>query len=134
MMGCKRLGLQRSGIHFEIDVYSGPCANYNRKSPFHLRLPIAVHLRKNQRFAEAQRWFHYTFDQTSSVKATLRPKCFWCRRFWLEADVEKIADLLTLVNKPEAECRARKLPAKNSVLCLASIPVVWLRNRKPEEP
>ena len=43
----------------------GPYANYNWELFFHIPLTIAVHLSKNQRFAEAQRWFHYIFDPTS---------------------------------------------------------------------
>jgi len=44
----------------EIDVAEcGPYANYNWELFFHIPLTIAVHLSKTQRFAEAQRWFHY---------------------------------------------------------------------------
>ena len=46
----------------EIDVAEhGPYANYNWELFFHVPLTIAVHLSKSQRFAEAQRWFHYIF-------------------------------------------------------------------------
>ena len=49
----------------EIDLREGgPYANYNWELLFHVPLTIAVHLSKNQRFAEAQRWFHYIFDPT----------------------------------------------------------------------
>src|SRR6185503_9026442 len=42
----------------EIDVSEGgPYANYNWEMFYHIPLMIAVHLSKNQRFAEAQRWF-----------------------------------------------------------------------------
>src|SRR5262249_35269751 len=45
-----------------IDVSpSGPYANYNWELFYHIPVMIAVHLSKNQRFAEAQRWFHYVF-------------------------------------------------------------------------
>ena len=50
----------REGQHVpkEIDlVDGGPYANYNWELLFHVPLTIAVHLSKNQRFAEAQRWF-----------------------------------------------------------------------------
>ena len=44
----------------EIDVSEhGAYAIYNWELLFHVPLTIAVHLSKNQRFAEAQRWFHY---------------------------------------------------------------------------
>ena len=40
-------------------------------------LTIAVHLSKNQRFAEAQRWFHYIFDPTSTDTSVPVPQRFW---------------------------------------------------------
>src|SRR5713226_1802690 len=57
----------------EIDVSEhGSYANYNWELFFHIPLMIAVHLSKTQRFAEAQRWFHYIFDPTSNDK-TVEP-------------------------------------------------------------
>ena len=50
-------------LEFDFDEH-GPYANYNWELFFHVPLTIAVHLSKNQRFAEAQRWFHYIFDPT----------------------------------------------------------------------
>jgi len=51
----------------EIDVSSsGPYANYNWELLFHFPFTVAVHLSKNQRFAESQRWFHYIFDPTDT--------------------------------------------------------------------
>src|SRR5688572_3988762 len=44
-----------------IDLEDGPYANYNWELLFHFPFAVAVHLSKNQRFAEAQRWFHYIF-------------------------------------------------------------------------
>ena len=39
-------------------------------------LTIAIHLSKNQRFAEAQRWFHYLFDPTDDSDGPT-PERFW---------------------------------------------------------
>lgn len=101
----------------EIDVSTGPYANYNWELLFHVPLMIAVHLSKNQRFAEAQRWFHYIFDPTSSDTATPTPKRFWrFRRFRLEKDVQKLDDLLALLSKPDVECSADELKTKTLVL------------------
>ena len=62
----------------EIDVAEhGPYANYNWELFFHIPLTIAVHLSKNQRFAEAQRWFHYIFDPTSNDQSVEPLKRFW---------------------------------------------------------
>jgi hypothetical protein len=47
------------GFPKDIDLRQGGAyANYNWELFFHIPLTIAVHLSKNQRFAEAQRWFH----------------------------------------------------------------------------
>jgi hypothetical protein len=60
-----------------IDVAGGPYANYNWELLFHIPLTIAVHLSKNQRFAEAQRWFHYIFDPTCNDTTQPVPERFW---------------------------------------------------------
>ena len=46
---------------FEFD-YSGAYASYNWELFFHLPLLIAQRLSRNQRFEEAQRWFHTVFN------------------------------------------------------------------------
>ena len=62
----------------EIDfTEGGPYANYNWELFFHIPLTIAVHLSKSQRFAEAQRWFHYVFDPTSNDQTVDPPFRFW---------------------------------------------------------
>lgn len=62
----------------EIDLsIGGPYANYNWELLFHIPLTIAVHLSKNQRFAEAQRWFHYIFDPTCNDTSVPPPQRFW---------------------------------------------------------
>ena len=62
----------------EIDVAEhGPYANYNWELFFHIPLTIAVHLSKTQRFAEAQRWFHYIFNPTSNEQTVDPPMRFW---------------------------------------------------------
>ena len=66
--------------HFpkEIDVREqGPYANYNWELFFHIPLTVAVHLSKTQRFSEAQRWFHFIFDPTSTDQTVAPPERFW---------------------------------------------------------
>lgn len=66
------------GFPKEIEVREGgPYANYNWELFFHIPLTIAVHLSKNQRFAEAQRWFHYIFDPTCNDTSIPTPQRFW---------------------------------------------------------
>src|SRR6266436_9380458 len=55
----------------------GPYANYNWELFFHIPLMVATHLSKNQRFPEAQRWFHYIFDPTSTEQTDDPLKRFW---------------------------------------------------------
>jgi hypothetical protein len=43
-----------------------PYANYNWELLYHIPVAVAVHLSQHQRFAEAQKWFHYVFDPTST--------------------------------------------------------------------
>ena len=94
--------------HFpkEIDVREGgPYANYNWELLFHVPLTIAVHLSKNQRFAEAQRWFHYIFDPTSNDTSVPEPQRFWnFLAFRQSGDVTQIDELLALLSKPASEC------------------------------
>jgi hypothetical protein len=86
----------------EIDVSDdGPYAIYNWELLFHAPLEIAVHLSKNQRFKEAQRWFHFIFDPTSTDKDVAPPKRFWkFLRFRQETDPEFIAEMLRALADP----------------------------------
>ena len=65
------------GPREEIDFSSeGAYAQYNWELFFHAPLLIADKLRTNQRFAEAQKWYHYIFDPTdTSSEAT--PSRYW---------------------------------------------------------
>jgi Tc toxin complex TcA C-terminal TcB-binding domain/Neuraminidase-like domain/Salmonella virulence plasmid 28.1kDa A protein/Putative peptidoglycan binding domain len=50
-------------VEFQAD---GAYAGYNWELFFHVPLLIADRLSKNQRFEEAQRWFHFIFDPTGA--------------------------------------------------------------------
>jgi hypothetical protein len=65
------------GLARQVDVDGGPYSNYNWELLFHVPLTIAVHLSKNQRFAEAERWFHYIFDPTASDQYGPVPGRYW---------------------------------------------------------
>jgi hypothetical protein len=78
----------------EIDVStSGPYANYNWELLYHFPLAIAVHLSKNQRFAEAQRWFHYIFNPTDNSPGPT-PERFWKVEPFHYTDVRLIEQIL----------------------------------------
>jgi hypothetical protein len=102
----------------EIDVsIGGPYANYNWELFFHIPLTVAVHLSKNQRFADAQRWFHYIFDPTCNDKSPRAPTRFWkFLAFRYGADTTPIDDQLLLLSTPDEEIKDPKQKAlKESV-------------------
>ena len=88
----------------EIDVDEHrPYANYNWELFFHIPLTIAVHLSKNQRFAEAQRWFHHIFDPTSNDLSVDPPFRFWkFLAFRKEGDSKQIDEIIRLLSIPRA--------------------------------
>lgn len=93
-----------------IDVSDdGPYAVYNWELFFHAPLAVAVHLSKNQRFAEAQKWFHFIFDPTSNDKTVAPPQRFWkFLRFRQETKTEFIQEVLKELAKGEDnELKAR---------------------------
>ena len=87
----------------EIDVSDeGPYSVYNWELFFHAPVIVAVHLSKNQRFAEAQRWFHFVFDPTSTDTTVPAPQRFWrFLRFREETTPEFITEILTELSKTE---------------------------------
>jgi hypothetical protein len=89
----------------EIDVDEHlPYANYNWELFFHIPLTIAVHLSKSQRFAEAQRWFHYIFDPTSNDLSLDPPFRFWkFLAFRKEGDSKQIDEIVRLLSVPRAD-------------------------------
>jgi Tc toxin complex TcA C-terminal TcB-binding domain len=72
---------------------SGAYAVYNWELFFHVPITIALHLSKNQRFAEALNWFHYLFDPTDDSNGST-PERFWKVRPFQTTDVRKIEEIL----------------------------------------
>lgn len=84
---------------------SGAYAVYNWELFFHVPITIAIHLSKNQRFAEAQRWFHFLFDPTDDSDGPT-PERFWKVRPFQYTDVKKIEEILVnLVTGADEELR-----------------------------
>jgi uncharacterized protein YeeX (DUF496 family) len=102
----------------EIDIREGgPYANYNWELFFHIPLAIAVHLSKNQRFAEAQRWFHYIFDPTANDTSVDVPERYWKFLAFRNGGTGKqIDELLTVLSKPAGECTPEELELKETIL------------------
>jgi hypothetical protein len=100
----------------EIDLRAGPYANYNWELLFHVPLTIAVHLSKNQRFAEAQRWFHYIFDPTANDASVPVPQRFWKFLAFRNASaVKQIDEQLAILSKPADECSSTEREIKESI-------------------
>ena len=72
---------------------SGAYSVYNWELFYHVPFTIAVHLSKNQRFAEAQHWFHYLFDPSDDSDGPT-PERFWKVRPFQYTDVKKIEEML----------------------------------------
>ena len=116
-----------TGAPVEIDLLpDGAYANYNWELFFHIPLTIAVHLSKTQRFAEAQRWFHYIFDPTASdvqlvpdgENASLAPELrVWKFLAFREPQgASGINEMIALLNKPEADLRDDERLARERIL------------------
>src|SRR5215208_1608163 len=66
-------------------TYTGSYSLYNWELFFHAPLLIADRLSKNQRFEEAQKWFHYIFNPTDTSSANIDvPKRYWITRKFYE--------------------------------------------------
>ncbi|MFE6155818.1 hypothetical protein [Streptomyces sp. NPDC057889] len=102
----------------EMDLNEGgPYSGYNWELLFHVPLTIAVHLSKNQRFAEARRWFHYIFDPTSNDTSLPVPQRFWRFLAFRNASaVKQIDEQLTILSKPANECTPAELDLKKKIL------------------
>jgi hypothetical protein len=80
----------------------GPYANYNWELLYHIPVMVAVHLSNNQRFAEAQKWFHYVFDPTATDTSVAAPQRFWkFLAFRNASGVQNIDTLLQLLSTPD---------------------------------
>lgn len=72
---------------------SGAYGVYNWEMFFHVPLTLAMHLSKNQRYAEAQQWFHYLFDPTDDSDGPT-PERFWKVRPFQYTDVKRVEEVL----------------------------------------
>jgi hypothetical protein len=84
-----------------IDVTPGGAyTNYNWELLYHIPVMVAVHLSSNQRFAEAQSWFHLVFDPTQTGNGGTSPNQAW-RSFVFRnvGTIDSISTLLTLLSQ-----------------------------------
>lgn len=98
--------------------FSDPLGIYNWEIFFHAPMMIAQRLADNQQFEEAQKWYHYIFDPTSSKDIdgfnTPDKKRFWkFYPFYTEAQQSNVQTLMQLLaainaNAPEAVAQVKK--------------------------
>lgn len=101
----------------KIDTEGGPYANYNWELFFHIPLTIAVHLSKNQRFAEAQRWFHFIFDPTANDTSVTVPERYWRFIAFRQGGAgRQVDELLALLSKPASELTDDEPNLKKQIL------------------
>ncbi len=81
--------------------FGGAYSHYNWELFFHAPFLIATRLSQNQRFEEAQKWFHYIFDPTDVTPDEDTPERYWkVRPLYEEASKpsQSIKELIMLLN------------------------------------
>jgi hypothetical protein len=74
-------------------TYNGAYSIYNWEIFFHAPLLIAVHLSQNQKFQDAQNWFHYIFNPMDDGPGPT-PERFWKVKPFQYTDVKMIEQIL----------------------------------------
>ncbi len=102
----------------EIDLHAhGPYAIYNWEMLFHIPFTVAVHLSKTQRFAEAQRWFHFIFDPTSNDQSVQPPDRFWKFLAFRDPETNRTLDrVMQLLSTPRNELSPADQAEQDDVL------------------
>jgi hypothetical protein len=99
-----------SSFPAQIDLdYRLPYANYNWELLYHIPVAVAVHLSQNQRFAEAQKWFHYIFDPTSTDASVPAPARFWKFLYFRQnPESVDVNELVTLLSTPPSQLTSQQ--------------------------
>lgn len=79
-----------------VDFQNGAYSLYNWELFFHAPLLIAQRLSKNQRFAEAQRWYHFIFNPLDNSVEAL-PARFWKFLPFKTTEPERLIEMLELL-------------------------------------
>ncbi len=113
----------------------GPYANYNWELLYHIPVMVAVHLSNNQRFAEAQSWFHLVFDPASTDSSVPPPERFWkALMFRGEQPIQNINTLLELLSTApdspaQVKLKADVIAGYNAILASPFDPFTVARTR-----
>jgi hypothetical protein len=81
-------------------TYNGAYSIYNWELFFQAPLLIAVHLSQNQKFQDAQNWFHYIFNPSDNSPGPT-PERFWKVQPFQYTDTRMIQDILVNLSKPQ---------------------------------
>jgi hypothetical protein len=96
---------------------SMPYTGYNMELVYHIPVAVAVYLSQNGRFAEAQKWFHYVFDPTSTDMTVQPPARYWkCLYFRNNPVAASLTDLLTLMSTPDSELDSTQQAQKQIII------------------
>jgi len=91
----------------------GAYSIYNWELFFYLPTLVADSLSQNQRFAEAQKWFHYIFDPMTRDGGA-SPARYWNFLPFKVEDRDRLADMMLLVSLPNSMLTAQQLVKKQS--------------------
>jgi hypothetical protein len=87
----------------------GPYAVYNWELFYHIPVMIAVHLSQNQRFTEAQKWFHLVFDPTFMDSDNVPNYPFWKFIGFRQPNlVENLVDILSYSGNDPAQLKLKQ--------------------------
>ncbi len=87
----------------------GPYAIYNWELFYHIPVMIAVHMTQNQRFAEAQSWFHLVFDPTFTDASSSPSYPFWKFLGFRQPNlVENLVEILSYTGTDPAQLKLQQ--------------------------
>jgi hypothetical protein len=114
----------------------GPYAGYNWELLYHLPVAVAVHLSNNQRFAEAQNWFHLVFDPTNTDLSVPAPQRFWTSFVFNDpnnpisaANILSLLNLLDSTDPTQAAAKQAVISGYDAIMKQPFDPFVVARNR-----
>lgn len=111
----------------------GPYAGYNWELLYHLPVAVAVHLSNNQRFAEAQKWFHLVFDPTNTDLTVPAPQRFWTSFVFNGAGpvagIQSLLNLLDSTDPSQAAAKQAVISGYDAIMKQPFDPFVVARNR-----
>jgi hypothetical protein len=94
--------LTQPAIRFEPDEAQSPYASYNTELFFHVPFLIANYLSNNQRFEEAQHWFHFVFDPATNDPVKESKRYWRYLPFREHSETTPIDELLKLLADPHS--------------------------------